>query len=58
MTDRALGVTWDAQEDVFRFNTLKQEPVLQREQSQAKRSLFGTLEDFSSRFQSEARLSF
>ena len=39
MTDRALGVTWDAQEDVFRFNTLKQEPVLQREQSQAKRSL-------------------
>ena len=32
-TDRALGVTWDAQEDVFRFNALKQEPVLQREQS-------------------------
>jgi len=24
-TDRALGVTWDAQEDVFRFNALKRE---------------------------------
>ena len=33
MTDRALGVTWDAQEDLFKFNALKQEPVLQREQS-------------------------
>ena len=26
-TDRALGVAWDAQEDVFRFNALKQEPA-------------------------------
>ena len=26
-TDRALGVTWDAREDVFRFNALKQEPA-------------------------------
>ena len=26
-TDRPLGVTWDAQEDVFRFNALKQEPA-------------------------------
>ena len=26
-TDRALGVTWDAQEDVFKFNALKQEPA-------------------------------
>ena len=26
-TDRALGVTWDTQEDVFRFNALKQEPA-------------------------------
>ena len=26
-TDRALGVTWDGQEDVFKFNALKQEPA-------------------------------
>ena len=26
-TDRALGVTWDVQEDVFKFNALKQEPA-------------------------------
>ena len=25
-TDRELGVTWDAQGDIFRFNALKQEP--------------------------------
>ena len=26
-TDRALGVTWDGQEDVFNFNAPKQEPA-------------------------------
>ena len=26
-TDQALGITWDAQEDVFKFNALKQEPA-------------------------------
>jgi len=26
-TDRALGVTWDAQEDLLRFNALRREPA-------------------------------
>ena len=26
-TDQALGMKWDAQKDVFKFNALKQEPA-------------------------------
>ena len=58
-TDRALGVTWDAQEGLGVGSIhLNETQLLQREQSYAKRSLCGILEDFSSRFQSETKLSF
>ena len=52
LTDRALGVTWD----LFRFNALRKEPATTKRT--VKRSLFGILENFLSRFQLAARLSF
>ena len=57
-TDRALGVTCDAQEDVFRFNALK------REAATSKRSILSHAfsvwdpRGLLLRYQSEARLSF